>query len=216
MTQSLYDILGVPRTATQEEIKNAYRKMSKITHPDAGGATDEFTKCCAAYETLSDPDRRARYDTTGDVDDLQPIDAEARDFVAGVIATGIEQIAMDQRLVESIPSEFWSMVRRAITEEDRANNKTVAMMKRRHSLLVQAHENLKQKGDKSPDQIRPMIDHMAKAISRNVAQAQRRSEVIAAAFVVIDSYEFKGNRPEEQPEFRRFTTSVNSTTGFSY
>jgi curved DNA-binding protein len=61
-----YSILGVSKTATQEEIKRAYRKLAAQHHPDRGGDTKKFQELQAAYDTLSDQDKRQRYDMGGD------------------------------------------------------------------------------------------------------------------------------------------------------
>jgi DnaJ-class molecular chaperone len=57
-----YEILGVSKTASQEEIKQAYRKLAKIHHPDKGGDAETFKKIQTANETLSDEQKRAEYD----------------------------------------------------------------------------------------------------------------------------------------------------------
>lgn len=57
-----YDILGVSKEATQEEIKKSYRKLSKEHHPDKGGDEEKFKEIAEAYSTLSDPKKRAEYD----------------------------------------------------------------------------------------------------------------------------------------------------------
>jgi molecular chaperone DnaJ len=62
----LYQVLGVDRTASSEEIKRAYRRKARELHPDAGGDEDAFKEVTRAYEILSDPDRRRRYDRYGD------------------------------------------------------------------------------------------------------------------------------------------------------
>jgi molecular chaperone DnaJ len=67
-TRDLYEILGVPRDATQEEIKRAYRRLARQYHPDVNrshDAEERFKEIAAAYEILSDPDKRARYDRYG-------------------------------------------------------------------------------------------------------------------------------------------------------
>lgn len=62
-----YTILGVSKTATEEEIKTAYHKKAKETHPDVndGEETPEFIKYTFAYKMLIDPERRKEYDETG-------------------------------------------------------------------------------------------------------------------------------------------------------
>lgn len=62
----LYKRLGVKRTATPERIRQAYRKLALKHHPDRGGDAATFQAVTEAHEVLSDPDRRARYDATGE------------------------------------------------------------------------------------------------------------------------------------------------------
>lgn len=57
-----YQILGVTRTSSAEDIKKAYRKLASKHHPDKGGDTATFQNIQAAYDTLIDPDKRHQYD----------------------------------------------------------------------------------------------------------------------------------------------------------
>ena len=66
-----YSILGVPRGASEKDIKSAYRKLAKELHPDRNAdnpkATERFSEVTRAYDLLSDKDKRARFDR-GEID----------------------------------------------------------------------------------------------------------------------------------------------------
>ena len=57
-----YETLGVPKGASEEEIKKAYRRLASAHHPDKGGDTGKFQEIQSAYETLSDPVKRQQHD----------------------------------------------------------------------------------------------------------------------------------------------------------
>lgn len=57
-----YETLGVPKGASDEEIKKAYRRLASAHHPDKGGDTARFQEIQSAYETLADPVRRQQHD----------------------------------------------------------------------------------------------------------------------------------------------------------
>ena len=67
--QNYYEVLGVPRTASADDIKQAFRKLARLYHPDvakdkvAGEA--KFKQINEAYEVLGDPEKRKRYDELG-------------------------------------------------------------------------------------------------------------------------------------------------------
>ena len=67
-TRDYYDILGVPRSASDDDLKRAFRRLAQQWHPDVStepGADERFKEINEAYQVLSDPQRRQAYDTFG-------------------------------------------------------------------------------------------------------------------------------------------------------
>mmetsp|Transcript_22767 Transcript_22767/g.50093 ORF Transcript_22767/g.50093 Transcript_22767/m.50093 type:complete len:512 (-) Transcript_22767:29-1564(-) len=65
-TTKLYKLLEVERSATENDIKKAYRKLAIKLHPDKGGDPEKFKEVTKAYQILSDPEKRAKYDKYGE------------------------------------------------------------------------------------------------------------------------------------------------------
>lgn len=80
-----YATLGVTKSATQDEIKKAFRKLASQHHPDKGGDTKKFQEIQAAYDTLGDPEKRAAYDNP------QP-QFQGNPFGGGGVPPGFEDV----------------------------------------------------------------------------------------------------------------------------
>ena len=65
MAKDYYNILGVDKKATKDDIKKAFRKLALKHHPDKGGTDEKFKEITEAYAILSDDKKRREYDTYG-------------------------------------------------------------------------------------------------------------------------------------------------------
>lgn len=71
LRKDYYKVLGAPRDASPTEIKKAFRKQAKSAHPDKGGSEEKMAQLNEAYEVLSNPELRARFDNGDDPNDLE-------------------------------------------------------------------------------------------------------------------------------------------------
>ncbi|MDQ4043147.1 MAG: DnaJ domain-containing protein, partial [Actinomycetota bacterium] len=106
---------GVPREASQEEIRTAYRKLAKDRHPDLeGGSTQEFSLLQEAHAVLSDPNRRRQHDEALDL-------AHAADQLAGLDLGSMEdELAARRQERESGGPTLGERLRGRVSRKDKA------------------------------------------------------------------------------------------------
>lgn len=100
---SLYEILNVSKDASQEEIRKSHRRLARKYHPDVSkeeGAKEKFQVVQGAYDVLSDVERRAHYDETGEENKEDPI----------VAARGMLAYVMKQVLIATIDAPHVNLV----------------------------------------------------------------------------------------------------------
>ena len=111
-----YQILGVPRAASADEIKSAYRKLAMQYHPDRNPgdkqAEDRFKEINEAYQVLSDPQKRSRYDQLGeDYSKWQQNGAPGNyDWGRWSTGPGVQQVDLDDLFGDGAFSDFFRSI----------------------------------------------------------------------------------------------------------
>jgi curved DNA-binding protein CbpA len=95
----LYEELAVSRTATDSEIVRAHRKAVKQHHPDKGGQRERFDRVQRAFDILRDPERRQRYDETGQFDE-SPANLRERKAITAVREALMSVVLGQQELAQ--------------------------------------------------------------------------------------------------------------------
>lgn len=106
-----YKVLDVPRTASSEEIRKAYKRKALKTHPDKGGTAAAFQEVKEAFETLADPMRRVKLDN--ELAGAAPGSAVmSEDYAATRMARedvgGVCSLCGGEKVVRIAGSVFWS------------------------------------------------------------------------------------------------------------
>ena len=203
----LYEVLGVPRSASADEIRTAFRHLAKTMHPDVGGGTAEVQEVSAAYEVLSDPDKRARYDAG---DHGNPADNEralALAIVHGAMAQTITQFM--QQPHEQIYNDVVDACRVAIAHSVTQLDEDVMRMDGDIAKLKRYAARFKRKsGD---NLLRPMVEEQVRRIEGMKKQADgvRKRHVIALE--LLDGHTFE---PDPKPAPNQIFGATTMTSGF--
>jgi hypothetical protein len=137
----LYQVLGVRRAASQDEIRRAYRRKAKILHPDAGGSVGAFGEIATAYGVLSDATRRERYDRTGQVENTQPDDLDGS--AIEIIAQKFGMILFAEQDVISM--DIAGLVEQAIHEDIAQRRSNISSQKRAVQRVMMLRARVKRK-----------------------------------------------------------------------
>lgn len=94
-----YVVLGVPRTASAEEITTAWRRAAMTAHPDRGGSTEAMVDVNMAYKVLSDPVLRAQYDAGGGMEGQETLASKAQNYLIKMLQSVIRNSPADKDLI---------------------------------------------------------------------------------------------------------------------
>ena len=129
-----YQALGVPKDASPEAIRAAYRKLARQHHPDKGGKVAEFQNIQAAYDVLADSERKARYDQTGETGTGPTRESQALSTLSTMMTALMD---FPQTNVATLPlvDQLRRMLTADIQKQDMEKAKVMASIDRRKEAI---------------------------------------------------------------------------------
>lgn len=199
---TLYSDLGVDQSADTAAIRRAFRKKAKTCHPDAGGKPGEFETISRALRVLADPDLRARYDRTGNADEVQ--DTRAQRIMQMALQAVLQ--AIDQA-AHAGAVEHMNLIGEAsasIARQKREHENKLAQARRNHLTVTKAVSRVKAKKKADGVLLRMLEQHVA-MMAETVRTGEAETEVFEAVIKMLAGYEYEfergGDRRHEMPQF---------------
>lgn len=217
MSRNPYAILGVLVDAGEDDVKSAYRTLAKICHPDRGGDPEEFRLLNWAYELLSDPARRAKFDSTGVADDEAPNNTESA-ITAVLVALldkamiGVLQGGRTPRQVDLVAT--MRLYQQKAQEE--LSRKKLALASDRQ-ILLQIRERFKYKGEEGKrDVIQEILGARLKSIDGALEMTAKELEFGGLVMKRLLDYSFDVDQvyaPPMQAPLQRMISFEQFATG---
>lgn len=186
MKKDHYKTLGVSKKADKKAIKRAYRSRVKDAHPDKQGDQEQFLQIQLAYDVLSDDERRARYDDSGDDstprDESEPLSLFLREFMGA-----LEENPQSNGL--RLAQERLSSAKDSIEQQLHAARERLQLMsKQAKSYRTAGESNL----------LAEAIERTLKSLRATISECDRRLRVIEKAKAIADEYVYIGEDLREQ------------------
>jgi curved DNA-binding protein CbpA len=198
-----YEALGVAADASTDDIRSAYRRKAKATHPDHGGDAAAFDEVTKAYDLLTDPQRRLTYDETG-VFEEQAVDPDAA--ATALIRHLVDQLA--EQIGDEVFEDIVTHMRRHLEEVAGKIRQSIKKDARKAGRIEALAERFNRSaGDNF---IRAHLAFKAKAIRQQVKAGEAEIVKIQRAKELLADFTFTTDvRPE--PEMFLYRAAAGSS-----
>jgi curved DNA-binding protein CbpA len=196
---NLYDILGVDKSASPDEIKTAYRKKAQETHPDKGGDADEFKKVQNAYDILSNSDKRATYDKTGRVKTKEEMEEDAYKNLVGCWLKALNEF--DTK--EEIDIETFDIVKGIRTHIDNTMKDIKTKVKDMNKNIKKREKFLKRfkyKGSKN-NMVHKAVKSQIDDLEASIREAEEVMEIGKIMRRLLPDFEYNFSANSPPPDF---------------
>jgi curved DNA-binding protein CbpA len=180
---TLYDELELPRNCTFEEIKQKYRTLAQINHPDKGGDEKKFIRIKEAYETLIDPIKRQHYDSTGNYYEDTNISNEVKNRLSNMINHFTQQInpELDDLILK---------MKVDIYDAQRNTNKGIDMCNELIRKLTIVSKKIKLKQDEGQNFLKSIVETKITQVQTELDGHKRTLLVFDKMLEVLENYHY--------------------------
>jgi curved DNA-binding protein CbpA len=182
----LYQVLGVKRAATPEEIQRAYRRKAKTSHPDGGGSVEAFSEIATAYAVLSDAKRREKYDRTGEIEPPRSntIDASAIEIIA-------QKLGLIIHAEQDVTSMDIGVVIEQSIRSDIAERKTdISRLKRAIERTARLRDRVRRKANGGSNSLAGVLDWHEAATKGHIKKNEDAVNSLERALEILEDYSF--------------------------
>lgn len=196
-TPDLYAALDVPRDADGAAVHAAYRQAAKAAHPDAGGAPERWALVSLAHDVLTDPDRRARYDATGEAEAEAPDNRTAA--ALGMLNGCLDELMMaSPHIDELVLTDVVASLRRKLEEHAGKRHRQIAEIDSAIAINKRLLGRFERR-DGAPNLLEQMVAGRVAEFERRRAQAKQALVMLADARALLDGYVFRADAPPRAP-----------------
>jgi len=190
----LYEDLGLEPDATDAEVKKAHRRKVKATHPDAGGKREDFDKVQRAFMVLSDPLKREKYDSTGQINDAPENleESQALTILAQKLAAVMANESVNPRAVDILIS-----IKSEMTQEAQAARGEKVKTERQIERAIEFKKRLKVKEGET-NRLTQVIDGQITAHRGRIEAIEMALRVYEIAQALAKHYVYETDAPGAQ------------------
>ncbi len=187
----LYRLLGIKRGASKAEVRKAYRRKAKVSHPDKGGSAEAFSALATAHDVLSDERRRERYDATGEIVAAKPDNADVA--AIEIIAQKLGLIIHSEHDVSALG--IGEMIEQAIREDIARRQAGIADHDRAIERAARLRARVKRKADGADNMLARVLDWHERSAKDLIKKSEEAVSSMERALAILDGYSFIEDLP---------------------
>ena len=187
----LYQLLGLKRAATREEVRKAYRRKAKSSHPDSGGSEEAFNALTAAHDVLADARRRERYDSTGEIEQARPDNFDGS--AIEVIAQKLGMIIHAEQDLTSL--DIGAVIEQAIREDIALRKSSIANQRRAVERAAALRARVKRKASNADNMLARVLDWHESSAQDHAKKNEEAVRAMERALEILEGYSFIDDLP---------------------